>query len=294
MVETKREGRARAVIELLPRKIRDEIEGLSRTRRGGLSEVREIRLRREGRSHIVIGRERLPLYSVISREETDSLVTALCDGALYAHRDSIASGYLSLPGGVRVGICGYAKYEYKSFVGVSDIRSLLFRIPGDTCEFSEELYEVYKGGIGHGMLIYSPPGVGKTTALRSLAASIGSGRWPARVAVIDERCEFDEDDYRSMEVDVLKGYKRKTGIEIATRTMSPDVVMIDEIGGGDAESVSGVIKCGIPLIATAHAGSLEELLSRKALFPLFECGAFDVFVGISVSGGRYCLTVDRK
>lgn len=294
MLKTKKEMKVMSALKYLPDKISEEIKSLAATRRGGMAQIREIRLRAAGRSNILIGTERITLYSVITEEETEELVKRLCDGALYAHRDSIASGYISLDGGVRVGLCGYARYEYKSFVGVSRMRSLLFRIPGDSCEFSEEIYEVFKSGIGHGMLIYSPPGVGKTTALRSLARDIGSGKSAKRVAVIDERCEFDEDDYCTAEVDILKGYHRRTGLEIATRTMSPDIVMIDEIGGDDASKVSSVIKCGIPLIATAHAASLEELLSKTSLFPLFECGAFDVFVGISERGGRYSLTVDRK
>ena len=294
MVEAKKAGRVGIALSYLPERIREEIVRLAESRKGGLGELREIRLRRGGRSHIIIGRERLPLYSVLGDEETRKLVEGLCDGALYAHRDSIASGYLSLCGGIRVGLCGYARYEHRAFVGVSEMRSLLFRIPTDRCEFEEELYEVFKSGIGHGMLIYSPPGIGKTTALRSLARSIGTGKYSKRVAVIDERCEFDEDDYQSAEVDILKGYRRREGLEIATRTMSPELVMIDEIGGDDAQGVAQVIKCGIPLVATAHAGSLEELLSRRALFALFECGAFDVFVGIRERMGRYTLSVDRK
>jgi stage III sporulation protein AA len=294
MVEAKSKTRVNTVLAYLPERIREEIVRLADSRRGGLGDVREIRLRRGGRSHIIIGRERLPLYSVLGDKETERLVGELCDGALYAHRDSIASGYLSLHGGIRVGLCGYARYEHRAFVGVSEMRSLLFRIPTDRCEFGEELYEVFMSGIGHGMLIYSPPGIGKTTALRSLARSIGTGRCSKRVAVIDERCEFDEDDYQNSEVDILKGYRRREGLEIATRTMSPELVMIDEIGGDDASGVAQVIKCGIPLIATAHAATLEELLSRRALFPLFECGAFDVFVGIGERMGGYTLSVDRK
>ena len=163
-----------------------------------------------------------------------------------------------------------------------------------TCAFADELYRVFTAGIGSGMLIYSPPGVGKTTALRSLAANIGSGRWARRVAVIDERCEFIVEDYANSQVDILRGYRRRAGLEIATRTMSPDIVMIDELGGDDAASVASVVRCGIPLIATAHAKSIDELYSKVSLAPLLSAGVFSVFVGISLDAGEYSLTVDRK
>ncbi len=294
MLSVRSEEKVRYAVLLIGGRAEEEIVRLAESRHSGLSGIREICLRAQGRSSVLIDTERLALCTKYTKEETESLVSRLCDGALYAHRDSIASGYLTLKGGIRVGVSGYAKYEYKSFVGVSDIRSLLFRIPGHACEFSEELYEIFSEGVGSGMLIYSPPGVGKTTALRSLAKSLGSGKSPYRVAVVDERCEFDEEDYIDAEVDILKGYKRKRGIEIATRTMSPEIIMIDEIGAEDAEGIGAVSRCGIPLIATAHAGSYGELLEKSSLYPLVGSGVFEVFVGISKAEGRYSLTVNKR
>lgn len=293
MLGIREKSRAERVLGLLPTALAQEINRLATGRRDGLSGIREIRIRRGGVCTVLIGSENIRLFSSVDKEETEALVDRLLDGALYAHRDSIAEGYVSLDGGIRVGICGSAAYDGDRLVGVSNMRSLLFRIPSGECEFADELYELYLSGIGSGMLIYSPPGVGKTTALRSLASLVGSGKIPKRVAVIDERCEFSEEDYRGCEVDILKGYKRREGIEIATRTMSPDLIMIDEIGADDADAILGVIKCGIPLIATAHAASREELLLKKSLIGLFNCSAFDMIVGISRVGEGYRLSSER-
>lgn len=293
MLKTKEKLRIHWVLSLLPEGLSEEIRRLAEGRKGGLSGIREIRLRRGGVSSLLLSGESIRLYYRIDREETEILMERLLDGALYAHRDGIASGYVCLDGGIRVGLCGSARYDGEGLVGVGEMRSLLFRIPTGECAFSEEIDRIFRSGVRSGMLIYSPPGVGKTTALRSLAYSLGGGPIPMRIAVVDERCEFSEEDYRGREVDILKGYKRRLGIEIATRTMSPQLIMIDEIGADDAESIIGVVKCGIPLIATAHAGSLSELLSKRSLAPLLDCGAFDLFVGISLSDGEYRLTVDR-
>ena len=279
------------VLSYLPAPLSDEISRILRSRRDGVGTLHEIRIRTEGRSSLVFGCETVPLYYTMKRGETEAVVAALCEGALYACRDSLADGYITIRGGVRVGVCGYARYEGGNLVGVCDMRSLVFRIPTDGCELEEELVLAYR--MAHlGMLIYSPPGIGKTTALRALAAAVGSGHDAKRVCVVDERCEFRDEDYSSSEVDILKGYKRRVGIEIATRTMSPEVIMIDEIGADDAESIRGVLKCGIPIVATAHAQSFEEIKAKPSLSPLLEVGAFDVFAGISRNGGEYTLTVD--
>lgn len=271
----------------------DEIFRIASSRRGGSEDIREVRIRRGGVCSLLIGNESIRLFNGMNDEETEQLISRLIGGALYAHRDSIAAGYVSLEGGIRVGICGSAAYEGNKLVGISDMRSLLFRIPSGRCDFSEELYEIYIGGIGQGMLIYSPPGRGKTTALRSLAKSIGGGRESKRVCVVDERCEFSHEDYLGYEVDILKGYKRREGVEIATRTLSPDLIMIDEIGAEDAESLMSVVRCGIPLIATAHAGSIGELLKKPSLRGLLSAEVFSLAVGIYYDSGKYILEVDR-
>lgn len=293
MVKIIEKSAAERVLEILPPSLSDEITRLASGRVGGLASVREIRIRREGACGLLIGNESIRLYRTVSKDEMDGLIHRLTGGALYAHRDSIASGYLSMEGGVRVGLGGSAAYELDRLVGVSNMRSLVFRIPSGKCEFADELYSLFCDGISQGMIIYSPPGIGKTTALRSLAYSIGSGKDRLRVCVVDERCEFSEADYSGCEVDILKGYRRREGIEIATRTLSAEVIMIDEIGADDGEAIMDVVRCGIPLIATAHAGSFDELMIKPSLRSLFDCSVFSVAVGISRSLGKYSLTVDR-
>ena len=294
MLAVKNNEKLKLALAYLPERVGMEISRVVGGRREGAQALAEIRIRAGGVCSLVYAKKRIPLFASVSVQEMADTVKRLSEGALYAYRDSIAGGYISLAHGIRVGICGYAKYEDGALVGVSDLRSLVFRIPSGECEFGDEIYRIYRDYAPRGMLIYSPPGVGKTTALRSLAVSIGSGSDAKRVAVIDERCEFPEEDFASAEVDILKGYKRKSGIEIATRTMSPEVIMIDEIGADEAVGVASAIRTGIPFIATAHAGSFDELLCKPGLAPLFECGAFDLFVGISVSDGRYQLAVNQR
>ena len=280
------------VIDMLPTAVRDEVLRICRCRRGGVLSVREIRIRVGGLSSVRFSDESIRLVAQVTGDEMADMVHKLTDGALYAHKDSICSGYVSVSGGIRVGLVGTARYERSEVAGISDIRCALFRFPSGECEFLDELADAFD--TSYGMLIYSPPGVGKTTALRALAKLLGSAERGYRVAVIDERFEFDPDEYRTESVDILRGYRRREGIEIATRTMSPDLIMIDELGADDASGICDVVRCGIPIIATAHASSFSELCERSALGKILSSGAFDTYVGISRDGVGYKLSVDKK
>ena len=294
MANVKEKSGIDTVLGILPKAMRGEILRFASSRLGGVREIREVRVRLSGRCSLIYKNEYIPLLSEISREDMENMVYKLCDGALYAHKESISSGFISIRGGVRVGVCGFARYEYKNIVHVSDMSSLVFRIPIGKCDFEEELFAAWDEGVASGMLIYSAPGIGKTTALRALARHIGSGRSARRVVVVDERCEFPDGDFAACEVDILKGYRKRQGLDIAARTMSPEVVMIDEVGADDAPALLGVLRFGVPIIATAHAATLNELYSKPAITPLIESGAFDVFLGISRSGDRYSVSVERR
>ena len=280
------------ITNILPKSIAFEIDRLCMSRARCQTEISEIRLRIYGKSSIVLLGERIFLTSRPTAEEIKKTVSEMCGGALFAHRSSISEGYISLSGGIRVGISGQARYERDELVGVSNITSLVFRIPTGRSFCSDRLFEEFSRS-KRGMLIYSRTGVGKTTALRSLVGMIGSLDGE-NVAVIDERGEFIPSDYINCSVDLLKGYKREKGIEIALRTLSPSVIAVDELGS--AEEILSMIdfmNSGVRMLATAHAGDFEELWRKKSLAPLFEKEVFDVFVGLSLSSGKRTFDIRR-
>lgn len=280
------------VLNFIPNRVRDEIVRLSDLY-GGTDAVSELRLRTASRGVITVGGKRLPLASEISQAELAEVLTRMCRGSLYAYRDKIAEGYITLPGGVRVGICGRARYDGGALVGISDISSLIFRIPTSDFFDTEALVSLFQGSRS-GMLIYSPPGGGKTTALRSLASLIGRGWYGEDVVIIDERREFLPEDYIGCSVDILRGYKRAHGVEIALRTLSPTVMIIDEIGREqECLALLGLLNSGVRLIATAHADSLEGLKRRSSVLSLLNGQIFDTCVGIKLENGRRSLVFER-
>ena len=268
----------------LPASVKREIDRLLLTHGGNIS---ELHLKIGKGSSLIIGGERVSLHVSVSQNELESVVSILTGASLYAYRDSILSGYISAARGVRVGVVGEARYESGALIGISRISSLCFRIPASESSRKDELCAAfYKAR--RGLLIYSPPGAGKTSALRSLASSLAYGRNGLKIAVIDERLEFYPDDYLDLRIDLLRGYKKRDGLEIALRTLSPEVIMVDEIGSfEEAEAMLPYVNSGVKIVATAHASSYEELKRKKNLLPFFEFGVFDSFAGLLRKGNEF-------
>lgn len=278
-----------SALEVLPPELVRKIESVAKSRVGGITDIRELRIRSGGTSFAVFSSGTVRLGS-LDEGEMQKIIKRITKGSLYAFRDTIARGYIPMDFGIRVGVCGHARYDGGELT-VSDISSLIFRIPGGKCEFTEQLYDAYIRTSG-GILIYSPPGVGKTTALRTLAGMI-SRRLGRRVVVVDERSEFDRREFEDCSVDILSGYSRREGIELALRTLGAEVLMVDELMGDECREVEYSFLSGIPVIATAHAGSLSELLCKRELSELISKGVFSTFIGISRQAGRYSVTVSE-
>lgn len=272
-----------SVLSALPYRLVDEI----RNRLTG-ERLEEIRLRRGRRASLTVAGRNLILDTVLDGVEIDGTLTGMCSGSLYAYSDTINRGYVSLPGGVRVGVCGRANCEGDRMIGVHEISSLVIRIPHKARRLGEPICELLREfERTRGVLIYSPPGVGKTTLLRGVISLLSSGERPFRTAVVDTRGELTFSVGGSdLCVDVLSGYPRALGIEIATRTLSAEVIVCDEIGDyTEAMALVSSHNCGVPLIASAHAGSVEELLRRTGIMLLHEANLFGAYVGIRRSSG---------
>ena len=143
--------------------------------------------------------------------------------------------------------------------------------------------------LARGVLIYAPPAVGKTTLLRAVAARMAGGADPVRVAVIDTRGELAVglDDPKLL-LDVLSGYPRGVGLSIATRTLAAQLSVCDEIGDlGEAREIIEAQSAGVPLLASAHAADLGELLGRPAIRLLQEAHVFGAYVRIARRQGVF-------
>lgn len=269
------EQTCRYVLGFLP----DEVSGEIRLRclRGGgeIKNINEIRLRANAPSVVLMGGRAVALNTRLSDDDIDKIYMRLCRGAPFAKRECIINGYIPLEYGVRVGVAGEARYDGGVIVGVGRISLLVFRLPQGKCGFAERLYRQWRERGLPNMLVCSAPAVGKTTALRALARLISLDMRDKNVVVVDERCEFSPLDYSECNVDILVGYKRWLGIDIAIRTLSAHYLVVDEIGRADeCDPMLAAYGCGVGILASAHGDSLDEIRKREWVEKMLNAGIF--------------------
>ena len=218
-------------------------------------------------------------------EDVEYTVNRLCSGSLYRYADSLKRGYIVTPEGIRAGIYGEAVYEDGRISVVDGFCGINVRVPHRVRSIGERLCACYFGDGPCPVLIFSPPGVGKTTLIRE-AAVILSQKY--RISVIDEKGEiFPENTARECGMcDVLKGYTKPDGMEIAVRTLAPELIICDEIGmREDIPAILSVQNSGVPLMATAHGDSIEAIMKKPNIRCLCENGVFKRYVRMFAGGG---------
>lgn len=254
-----------------------------------IENIQEIRLRRNRRLSVVADGRNILCNILIDDNMIKKSLNAFCKGSLYCHMDTIKEGFIALDDGFRIGVCGSAVVSGDGMKGVVDISSVSIRVPNDFPDISLPIYKRLSAcGFYKSLLIYSPPGVGKTTVLRDIIVKLGNVAGK-RVAVIDTRKEIATERIEKTEnVDIFSGYPKAQGIFIATRTMNPEFIVCDEIGGYEESlALLSAQNTGVPIIATAHASSVDELLRRKNIAILHESHLFDAYVGIKRSREDY-------
>ena len=194
-------------------------------------------------------------------EELAECVCLLSRGSLYTYEESIKNGYIPLPEGGRAGVCGEMLFREGRAAGIKRITSVNLRLHRLVRNFALPLLWRYEQTGLCGCIVYAPPAMGKTTFLRSAAVLLSEGAVlpPLKVAVADERSEILSVPLSHGLLDVVSGCPKAQAIELLTRTMSPDVILCDEIGAGEAAAVLEAQNTGVRLIASAHADSLEAL-----------------------------------
>ncbi len=226
----------------------------------------------------------LPPHDVVyvSAEQVSDIYLRLCNNSVYSHIDEIKQGFIIMRGGHRAGVCGTI-----TPAGLRDVSSINIRIAHEVFGCADQIVKRFSGG----MLIAGPPGSGKTTLLRDAVRQLSSV-CHKRVAVIDTRGEIAavhngvaQNDVGE-HTDIISGAEKTDGIEMAVRTMFPQVVAFDEVGSqGEVDGVLRALNCGVSVITTAHIGNEEDLTRREVTSRLLRSGAIQNVAVVSKAGG---------
>lgn len=234
----------------------------------GKKEMQELRLRLGQVPELNLGRRSLWLDRLVSQDDLTFVINTTSRYSPWA-ASTVSEGYLTAAGGHRIGICGEAVVKEGRLETLRSIHSLCIRVARDFPGISASIAPL-TGSI----LLLGPPGSGKTTLLRDLLRRIAQNE---TVGVVDQRREiFPEGISRGKRMDVLTGCGKAEGIEMLLRAMGPACIGVDEITSEqDAQALLRAGWCGVRLIATAHAATLQDLHTRSVYRPLVQTKLFD-------------------
>ncbi|MBR4306193.1 MAG: hypothetical protein IKT78_05045, partial [Ruminiclostridium sp.] len=202
-------------------------------------------------------------------------IDAFCRYSVHNYEDDIKNGFITLKGGHRAGFSGTAVYTGGKISYIKNISSVNIRIAREHIGLSDSLTRIFYEEAVKGLLIIGKPLSGKTTILRDLCRNIGESY---RLSIIDERNEIAAcyEGVNQLSIgsfsDVFTGFMKKDGIERAIRTMSPDYIVLDELGA-DLNSIENMLNSGVGMIMTAHAYSDDEINSNYKIKQLLNIDA---------------------
>ena len=253
------------LISILPLWMRDAVD------RQGRERLTELRLRLDGPPELVLSGESQWLIRRVTAEDLSFCINASCRYSPWT-AGSEAQGYLTAPGGHRIGICGEVVLKNGRVSSYQKVTSVCIRVARDFAGLWQE-----RRNPPGSFLILGAPGWGKTTLLRDCTRQIAQEHY---VAVVDERKElFPPGFQRGKRMDVLSGCPKVLGVETVLRTMAPEYIAVDEITAAqDAQTLLQAVGCGVSLAATAHAASYAEFCRRPIYQALAEYGLFQTVI----------------
>lgn len=263
-------------LSFLPKKVNDALSNLN------YNFISEIRLRRGQPVLVEYKGEYKYLNSrgatdggngLIYIEEINPIIVAATGGSIYSYNEQIKNGFITVEHGIRIGIAGEYVTSGNETKTIKNITSLNIRIPHDVVNCAEYVIKSLYSERLHSTMLYSKPGLGKTTMLRDIAKSL-SGFKKYNILVFDERNEISAIDEAGNgydlgdRVDIVRCCNKLSAIENAVRAMKPQVILTDELyGEEDMRAMRFAVDCGICVIASSHIS--DKTVLRRMPFEYF-------------------------
>ncbi len=284
------------ILDMLPDSLRDL---LCSPIKNPEESVEEVRVRINRPLEIICGGK--PVYPktrlgdpyIVTFQDGIQLMNKLSQFSLYAFEEELKRGYITIKGGHRVGLAGKVITEKGQVKAIKDVSSFNIRVARQKIGIAEPVAPFLFRKRWLNTLIIGPPQSGKTTLLRDLARVASTGM-PKRniptskVGIVDERSEIagcikgvPQHDFGSR-IDVLDSCPKAEGVMMMIRSLSPEVIIVDEIGRQeDSEAILEAMNAGVQMIMTAHGYSIEDVLKRPTINTLLHIQLFDRFIEMS-------------
>lgn len=250
-----------------------------------LDELQEIRIRCDRPIILKLRNFEIVIEYKVNESEILSTLERLCNNSIYAYKNQICEGFITVKGGHRVGITGTAVIENGKIINIKYITSLNFRIArevlGCSLKILDKIIDVKSNEVNN-TLIVSPPGKGKTTMLRDIIRNISNGipniNFRGKTCgVVDERGEIaamyhgiPQNDI-GIRTDVIENVSKEKGILMLLRSMAPEVIACDEIGSKeDVQAIEKLTISGVKGIFTMHGRTIEDVKNNHEVNKLLE------------------------
>lgn len=197
----------------------------------------------------------------------------LCDHMLRLMPEKTGQGFISLRGGHRMGLCGRVMQRDGQLI-LQEIGSICLRVAHEVRGCGKEAASQFLQS-RRGLLLCGAPGCGKTTMLRDALRLISEAGVAAGLS--DERGEVAACVQGVPQLDVgprthvLDGCPKAEALRWLLRAACPGVLAMDELYGmEECRAVREAASCGVPVIASVHAGSAADLKYREGVRKLLE------------------------
>ncbi|AZU63280.1 stage III sporulation protein AA [Neobacillus mesonae] len=287
------------ILNFLPKTIADQINQIPPYMKEDLEEIR-IRINRQ--IELTAKGETRFLSYIIQPEDAFHLMNKISHFSIYALEEELKRGYITVAGGHRIGLAGKVVLEAGKVKAIRDISSFNIRIAREKIGIAEPIIPYIFHGRWMNTMVIGPPQTGKTTLLRDIARIISSGSETNRIAakkvgIVDERSEIAgcingvPQLTFGIRMDVLDACPKAEGMMMMIRSMSPEVLIVDEIGRKeDADAIQEAVHAGINLIMTTHGSSLEEIRKRPSLMEIVQQKIFERYVVLNRKSGPGTIT----
>lgn len=273
------------ILRYFPNKIYQIFSNLLQENPQIANELQEIRIRVDKPIIFKLREKDLILQYNILQTEILQIVERLCENSIYAYKNQICEGFITIKGGHRVGLTGSCVIENGKITNIKYISSLNIRIAREVKNCStrilREIIDIENKTI-YNSIIVAPPGRGKTTILRDIIRRLSDGIEKINFrgktcGVVDERGEIaamykgtPQNDV-GIRTDIIENVSKNKGIHMLIRTMAPEIIACDEIGSKeDVEAIHYALYSGVKGIFTMHGKNVEDIKNNKQIYELIE------------------------